>query len=99
VLIVFTGLPGTGKSTLALAVGRALGVPVLSVDPIESAMLRAGVVRSFETGLAAQARVHGMVGARARARCSRNVGVKRPARGALARGSGADATTVGRNEN
>ena len=31
-LIVFCGLPGTGKSTLAEAVGRQLGVPVFAVD-------------------------------------------------------------------
>lgn len=52
-LIVVSGLPGSGKSTLADGIGRARRVPVLSVDPIESAILRAGVPRSFETGLAA----------------------------------------------
>jgi predicted kinase len=31
-LIVFSGLPGAGKSTLAEAAGRALGVPVYAVD-------------------------------------------------------------------
>lgn len=31
-LIVFAGLPGTGKSTLADAVGRQLGVPVFGAD-------------------------------------------------------------------
>jgi predicted kinase len=31
-LIVFSGLPGTGKSTLAEAVGRQLRVPVFAVD-------------------------------------------------------------------
>jgi hypothetical protein len=29
---VFSGLPGAGKSTLAEAAGRALGVPVFAVD-------------------------------------------------------------------
>ena len=52
-LIVFSGLPGTGKSAVADRVGRARGLPVLSVDPIESGILRAGIARSFETGLAA----------------------------------------------
>ena len=52
-LIVFSGLPGTGKSAVADALGRHLGLPVLSVDPVESAILRAGIERSFETGLAA----------------------------------------------
>jgi predicted kinase len=31
-LIVFSGVPGTGKSTLAEAAGRQLGVPVFAVD-------------------------------------------------------------------
>jgi predicted kinase len=53
VLIVVSGLPGSGKSTLADGLGAALHVPVLSVDPIESAILRAGLAPSFETGLAA----------------------------------------------
>jgi predicted kinase len=52
-LIVISGLPGTGKSAIADGLGRALGMPVLSVDPIESAVLRAGIPRSFETGYAA----------------------------------------------
>ncbi len=52
-LIVISGLPGSGKSTVAVAVGAARRAPVLSVDPIESALLRAGIERSFETGLAA----------------------------------------------
>jgi predicted kinase len=52
-LIVLSGLAGTGKSTLADGIAMALGLPVLSVDPIESAILGAGLTRSFETGLAA----------------------------------------------
>ena len=52
-LIVLSGLPGTGKSAVADGLGRALEQPVLSVDPIESAILRAGIERRFETGLAA----------------------------------------------
>jgi predicted kinase len=48
-----SGLPGTGKSALADALGEALPAPVFSVDPIESAILAAGIERSFETGLAA----------------------------------------------
>lgn len=31
-LVVFSGVPGTGKSTLADAAGRELGVPVFAVD-------------------------------------------------------------------
>jgi predicted kinase len=52
-LIVVCGLPGTGKSTLAFGIGASLRAPVLSVDPVESAIVRAGVRRSWETGLAA----------------------------------------------
>lgn len=52
-LLVFSGLPGTGKSELAQAVARSVRAPVLSVDPIESAILQAGITPSFETGLAA----------------------------------------------
>jgi predicted kinase len=53
VLIVVCGLPGTGKSTVADALGETLGVPVFSVDPIEAAIWRAGVPASHETGVAA----------------------------------------------
>jgi predicted kinase len=52
-LIVVSGLPGSGKSAIADGLGRARAAPVLSVDPIEAAILRAGIERSFETGLAA----------------------------------------------
>jgi predicted kinase len=52
-LIVVSGLPGTGKSTLADALGRQRKAAVLSVDPIESAIVRAGVTQAFESGLAA----------------------------------------------
>ncbi|MBO0831683.1 MAG: AAA family ATPase, partial [Actinobacteria bacterium] len=31
-LVVFSGVPGTGKSTLADAAGRELGIPVFAVD-------------------------------------------------------------------
>ncbi|CAA9294262.1 MAG: hypothetical protein AVDCRST_MAG93-4135, partial [uncultured Chloroflexia bacterium] len=31
-LIVFAGLPGTGKSTMAEAVGRTLHAPVFALD-------------------------------------------------------------------
>ena len=53
VLIVLSGMSGTGKSSIATGVGHARQAPVLSVDPIESAILRAGIAASFETGLAA----------------------------------------------
>jgi predicted kinase len=52
-LIVMSGLPGSGKSTIAECVAARLKIPLLSVDPIESAIVKAGVTKSFETGLAA----------------------------------------------
>ncbi len=52
-LIVVSGLPGAGKSTVADAIGTSLRIPVFSVDPIEAAMWRSGVPASFETGVAA----------------------------------------------
>ncbi|HEY4225212.1 MAG TPA: AAA family ATPase [Pseudolysinimonas sp.] len=52
-LIVTAGLPGAGKSTIAEVVGNRLGVPVVSVDPIESAILSAGIDSDQPTGLAA----------------------------------------------
>lgn len=52
-LVVMAGLPGVGKSAVAQELARALGCPVLSVDPVEAAMWRAGVSRDEPTGLAA----------------------------------------------
>lgn len=52
-LIVFAGVPGVGKSAVVDGVARALGLPVLSVDPIEEGMAAAGLPASFERGLAA----------------------------------------------
>lgn len=52
-LIVTAGLPGAGKSTIAEVVGNRLGAPVVSVDPIESAILSAGIDGDQPTGLAA----------------------------------------------
>lgn len=42
-LIIFTGLPGTGKSSLAEAVGQALGVPVFAKDWLEATLSRCRV--------------------------------------------------------
>ncbi|GAA4368216.1 AAA family ATPase [Agromyces bauzanensis] len=52
-LVVMAGLPGAGKSTIAEIVGARLGATVVSVDPIESAILRAGIDADQPTGLAA----------------------------------------------
>ncbi|MEM1146510.1 MAG: ATP-binding protein [Pseudomonadota bacterium] len=51
-LIVMSGLPGAGKSTIADALARQLHLPVLSVDPAEAAMWRSGLQKA-ETGIAA----------------------------------------------
>lgn len=48
-----SGLPAVGKSAIAHELGRRLGASVLSVDPIEAAIVRSGIPKSFETGLAA----------------------------------------------
>ena len=42
-LIVFSGLPGTGKSTLAEAVGKDSSIPVFAKDWIEATLLRNGL--------------------------------------------------------
>jgi predicted kinase len=38
-LIVFSGLPGTGKSTLAETIGRHFGIPVFAKDWLEASLL------------------------------------------------------------
>jgi predicted kinase len=52
-LIVMAGLPGAGKSTLAAIVGARRKIIVLSVDQIETAVLKAGISAGQPTGLAA----------------------------------------------
>lgn len=52
-IIVISGLPGSGKSTLAESLSKKLQFPIFSVDPIESSIIKSGIERSFETGLAA----------------------------------------------
>lgn len=52
-LIAMAGLPGAGKSTIGQVLSGRLNVPVVSIDPIESAILRAGIDRDQPTGLAA----------------------------------------------
>ncbi len=51
-VIVVSGLPGSGKSTVAEAIARSLSLPVFSIDPIEAAMWRNGITKS-QTGIAA----------------------------------------------
>jgi len=52
-LIVMSGLPCVGKSEISEAIAKQLSIPLFSVDPIESAIIKSGLKRSFETGLAA----------------------------------------------
>lgn len=52
-LVAMAGLPGTGKSAVAEGMSAALGWPVVSVDPLESSILRAGIDSDQPTGLAA----------------------------------------------
>jgi predicted kinase len=47
------GLPGSGKTAIAELIGAKLLKPVVSVDPLESAILRAGIDADQPTGLAA----------------------------------------------
>ncbi|MDX1413593.1 MAG: AAA family ATPase [Candidatus Promineifilaceae bacterium] len=42
-LIIFSGLPGTGKSSIAETVGRRQGVPVFAKDHLEATLLRSGI--------------------------------------------------------
>lgn len=42
VLLLMAGLPGSGKTTLALAVGRRLGWPVIDKDTVKSGLLDLG---------------------------------------------------------
>ena len=52
-LIVVSGLPGTGKSAVAEAVAAELGAVQLSIDVVEDALLGAGLPFSWQTGVAA----------------------------------------------
>ena len=52
-LIVISGLPGTGKTTVGEAVARERGAVWLSVDEVEDALLRVGLPPDRTTGVAA----------------------------------------------
>lgn len=52
-LVAMAGLPGTGKSTIGQVLASRLGLPVIPVDPIETAILQAGIDADQPTGLAA----------------------------------------------
>lgn len=53
VLVAMAGLPGAGKSTIAEVIAARLRATIVSVDPIESAILDAGIDADQPTGLAA----------------------------------------------
>jgi len=45
-IIIFSGLPGTGKSMLAEAVGKTLGIPVFAKDWLEATLIRSELIAS-----------------------------------------------------
>lgn len=49
-LIIFSGLPGTGKSTLAEHIGRTLKIPVFAKDWLEAALRKSGLRDGAEDG-------------------------------------------------
>ncbi len=48
-LIVLSGLPGTGKSSLAEAISRRFAIPVFSKDWLEATLVRSELVPSNES--------------------------------------------------
>ncbi len=52
-VIMFTGLPGTGKSVLSEQAARMLGCPLFSKDMIEATLWRSGVGSEANSGWAA----------------------------------------------
>ncbi len=52
-LVVISGLPGSGKSAVAVALAKQLEAVHLSVDPVEDALLGVGLPRDWTTGVAA----------------------------------------------
>jgi predicted kinase len=57
-LVVFGGLPGTGKTTVAQLVAEKLSAAYIRVDAIEAALWRAGVSHDEPLGLAAYVVAH-----------------------------------------
>jgi predicted kinase len=46
-MILFSGLPGTGKSALAESLGADLGIPVFAKDWLEAVLLRNGLKQTL----------------------------------------------------
>ena len=51
-LVVFSGLPGTGKTVIAKGLAGALGLVYLRIDTIEQALIRAGIEQVGAAGYA-----------------------------------------------
>lgn len=52
-LVVISGLPGVGKTSIARAFALQNGFVHLSIDPVEEAMLSSGVQAGWDVGVAA----------------------------------------------
>jgi predicted kinase len=52
-LVVLSGLPGSGKTTIGRTAAEMLTAAYLRIDALEAAMWRAGISRKQPTGLAA----------------------------------------------
>jgi len=50
-LIIFSGLPGTGKSTLAEITGKRFGIPVFAKDWLEATLLQSGLQPAMDSTL------------------------------------------------
>lgn len=50
--VVFSGLPGTGKSTLARLLAQRLGAVYLRIDTIERALLASEMAQCVDAGAA-----------------------------------------------
>ena len=46
-LVLMAGMPGTGKTTLALTLGRTFGWPVIDKDSLKSPLLTAGIIEEL----------------------------------------------------
>jgi predicted kinase len=53
VLVILSGVPGVGKSAVAAELADRLSAVHLSIDPVEDAMLGAGLPAGWQTGVAA----------------------------------------------